>query len=77
VNAHHDSWLTVQGAAVRVQRHVSTIERWIACGDLAVFHSGRTRFVREDLLLAALRKNIRENPTRKIPLDVANDERHQ
>lgn len=51
-------YLTIQQAMTRVERSRTTIEIWID-EDLPIYRFGtRTRFVREDELLAALRKRL-------------------
>lgn len=60
-------YLTVKEAAQRVERTRRTIETWISRERLVIYYAGDKpiRLVREDQLLAVLRRKLRENPARK------------
>jgi hypothetical protein len=64
------SLLTVKEAAKRARRTVRTIERWIADPQhpLSVIWISNVRYVREDLLLAELRRRRETDPTSKAQI---------
>jgi hypothetical protein len=54
-------YLTLAESAKRVEKTRRTIERW----ELPRYRIGQRRYVREDELLAALRRALVSNPTRR------------
>lgn len=58
--------LTIQQAAARIERSTRQIERYIDAGlPIAARDGSGRRYVREADLLAAFRKHLLSNPTRR------------
>lgn len=53
-----EQWFTYRGAAVRVDRSIRTVKRWVREGMPAGWDDQGRRIVREDVLLAELRRRL-------------------
>ncbi|WP_232225398.1 hypothetical protein [Leucobacter salsicius] len=56
------TWYTYRGAAARAERSVRSIKRWVREGMAAGWDDEGRRIIREDLLLAELRRRLDANP---------------
>ena len=53
-----EQWFTYRGAAIRAGRSVRTMKRWVRDGMAAGWDDQGRRIVREDVLLAELRRRL-------------------
>lgn len=60
-----ERWLTYRGAAARVERSVRSIKQWRKDGLPMEWDAGGRRIVREDVLLAELRRRLDANPAHR------------
>lgn len=56
------TWYTYRGAAVRVDRSTRSIKRWVREGLSAGWDEEGRRIIREDQLLAELRRRLAADP---------------